>query len=410
MNFEDFKNDPQNSVINLSLYDPKNNYGDVYLSQSAINSINKSVDMFGINQISLNSTNELQQGLNLIMLSKVVDGLVTSIKDNFKALGTDEINKVELGDISKLSTKSETPSQIFEINGLDRFIAVINDDTKRKFNASSNFLEVNARATVLDTKAKSGFENDLRWDFATKEDMVKGSFSNISKLVSNVHLQDFLINTPRYIDSPINFSYRAKKNEVLEFIKPNLGSIFGGNDNLANLNDKLHFIIDVFKQGLANNSQDFIREKLINELDYPALLDLKNKTERLMQVLQLNENSEKFISSGVGVSVATSQKSILIENAPILAKYKDEVKDVLTPVLNDELERSVKISSAEKFIDAPKSITYITRLDKPLQLEEITALTSNENITTEIKKNLENKQKINKTSDLGDNINMLKKM
>lgn len=238
MNFEDFKNDPQNSVINLSLYDPKNNYGDVYLSQSAINSINKSVDMFGINQISLNSTNELQQGLNLIMLSKVVDGLVTSIKDNFKALGTDEINKVELGDISKLSTKSEPPSQIFEINGLDRFIAVINDDTKRKFNASSNFLEVNARATVLDTKAKSGFENDLRWDFATKEDMVKGSFSNISKLVSNVHLQDFLINTPRYIDSPINFSYRAKKNEVLEFIKPNLGSIFGGNDNLANLNDK----------------------------------------------------------------------------------------------------------------------------------------------------------------------------
>lgn len=223
-------------------------------------------------------------------------------------------------------------------------------------------------------------------------------------------MQDFLINTPRYIDSPINFSYRAKKNEVLEFIKPNLGSIFGGNDNLANLNDKLHFIIDVFKQGLANNSQDFIREKLINELDYPALLDLKNKTERLMQVLQLNENSEKFISSGVGVSVATSQKSILIENAPILAKYKDEVKDVLTPVLNDELERSVKISSAEKFIDAPKSITYITRLDKPLQLEEITALTSNENITTEIKKNLENKQKINKTSDLGDNINMLKKM
>lgn len=92
----------------------------------------------------------------------------------------------------------------------------------------------------------------------------------------------------------------------------------------------------------------------------------------------------------------------MIENAHILANYKDNIKDVLTPVLGN--------LSAEQFKDAPKNITYITRLDKPLQLDEITALTNNDKIAVEIKNNLKNKQQITKTSDLSENINILKKM
>ena len=87
----------------------------------------------------------------------------------------------------------------------------------------------------------------------------------------------------------------------------------------------------------------------------------------------------------------------MIENAPILANYKGNIKDVLTPVLSKKLEESVKISSTEQFKDAPKKITYIIRLDKPLQLDEITVLTNNDKIATQIKNNLKNKQQITRT-------------
>lgn len=411
MNFEEFKKNPNATAINLNLYDAKNSYGEVFFSQAAIDGLNKTIDTFGISQVALKSTENLQQALNLVMLNKIIDGITTEIKDSFKALGNDEVIKIELGDVGKISTQSDIPSQIYGINGLDRFFAVINNQTREKFNAKSNFIEVNARTTVIDAKAKSSLENNLRWDFVSHNDMVKGSFGNIAKLTSNTDLQEFLINTPKYVETPFNFSYRAKKDSVMEFFKPNLGSIFGGNEVLQGVNEKMQFIIDVFKKALASGDQEALRKGLMSEFTYSSLLHLKNTTEKLMQVLQLNPESNILVNSGVGVSVATSQKTLQIENNPILSASKDEtVKQFLTPVLNEELEKTVKISSAEATKDWQTNTSFIKRLDKELRLEDISALANNDAIINEIKSNLNEKQKHSITTDLGENIGILKKM